>query len=98
MDKVSIFDRIVSEKVYKKCVDKGYTKYSEIATLLDTSDSFTKAVFSVYRKKLNLYHLMKLSYALGCSIDCFLPNLNDYRNIYNSDNIYECFLKSIKEN
>ena len=97
MKKICLFDRIVSEKAYKKCVDEGYKKYSDIAILLGTSDSFAKAVFSVYRKKLNIYHLMRLSYELNCTIDSFLPNLEDYKNKYTTDDEYVCFLKSIEE-
>lgn len=76
------FDKLLNEKVYKKCVDEGITKYSDIAIILDTSDSFAKAVFSSYRKKLNLYHLLRLSYELGCSINDFIPNADDYRKAY----------------
>lgn len=94
---INIFDNIVSDKVYRKCVDHGYTKYSEIAILLDTSDSFVKAIFSSHRKKLNLYHLIKLSYELGCSLNDFLPNLSDYNKFFNVNDEYECFLRSIKK-
>lgn len=97
MESNNVFDRIVSDKVYRKCIDCGYTKYSEIAVLLDTSDSFVKAVFSARRKKLNLYHLMKLSYELNCSLKELLPNLSDYNKIFNVDNEYEGFLQSINK-
>ncbi|MCM1224219.1 MAG: hypothetical protein NC548_58180 [Lachnospiraceae bacterium] len=97
MEKIRVFDEIVIDKVYRKCIDSGYTNYSDIATLLGKSDSFARAVFSVRRKKLNLYHLVRLTYELHCSIDCFLPNSNDYRGKYALDSEYESFLNSIGE-
>ena len=98
MKEVSVFDKMVSEKVFKKFVDKGYTKYSEIAVLMDVSDSFVKAVFSAKRKKLNLYHLVKIAYELKCNIAEFIPCLEEYKLIYGEDNEeYEYFLQAIKE-
>ena len=96
MDKITQFDKLVSEKAYKKCVDKGYTTYSEIALIIGTSDSFAKAVFSAQRKKLNLYHLVRLSYQLHCSVEEFLPKLDDYNGIFDSSDEEFCFLKSIE--
>lgn len=96
MKQISLFDKLVSNKVYRKCVDFGYTKYSEIAMILGTTDSFTKAVFSSYRKKLNLYHLTKLSYELHCTVNDFLPNINDYKKFsIDDDDEYVCFQISI---
>ena len=40
---------------------------------------------------------MRLSYELNCTIDSFLPNLEDYKNKYTTDDEYVCFLKSIEE-
>lgn len=98
MKTISNFDILVSKKVYKKCVDAGYTKYSEIAIIMNTSDSFTKAVFSSYRKKLNLYHLMRLKYELHCSLNDFIPNKDEYKEIFeNTTDEFDCFLKSIEE-
>ena len=98
MKKVNNFNRLVSQKVYKKCVDAGYTKYSEICVLLDTSDSFVKAVFSEYRKKLNLYHLVRLSYELECSVSDFIPTMGDYLAVYpDGQSEYEYFLMSMEE-
>lgn len=98
MTKVITFDKLVTTNVLKKCIDKGYCKYSEIAMLLDKSESFVKAVFSSNRKKLNLYHLVKLSMELDCEIGEFLPTLNDYRSIYpDVDDAKEGFIMSIKE-
>jgi len=97
MKDICLFDKIVSDKVYKKCVDCGYTKYSEIAILLGTSDSFIKAVFSSYRKKLNLYHLTKLSYELKCSVKDLLPNSYDYSSHFGDSDEYVCFLESINK-
>ena len=79
MDKINKFDKIVTKKVYKKSIDKGYDTYSKLAVLLGTSESFIKAVFSSGRKKLNLYHLLKFSYELNCDIEDFLPTLEDYQ-------------------
>ncbi len=96
MQQISLFDKIVSDKVYRICIDCGYTKYSEIAIILGTSDSFSKAVFSSYRKKLNLYHLTKLSYELHCSVNDFLPNITDYKKYFtDKDGEYDCFQQSI---
>lgn len=96
MKQISLFDKLVSDKVYRRCVDCGYTKYSEIAIILGTTDSFTKAVFSSHRKKLNLYHLTKLSYELHCTVDDFLPDINDYKNNSIDDcDEYNCFQQSI---
>ena len=96
MKQISLFDKLVSDKIYRRCVDCGYTKYSEIARILGTTDSFTKAVFSAYRKKLNLYHLTKLSYELHCTVNDFLPDMNDYKkNFVNYGDEYDCFQQSI---
>jgi len=99
MKNISLFDKIVIDNTFKKCVDCGFEKYSQIAYLLNKSESFVKAVFSAGRKKLNLYHLMKLSYALNCDIKDFLPSEKDYK----SHNISfktekEAFYISIGEN
>lgn len=81
MDKITQFDKLVSIKVYQKCVDCGITKYSDIALILNTTDSFAKAVFSSYRKKLNLYHLLRLSYALKCTLNDLIPAKADYEKV-----------------
>lgn len=92
------FDKIVTEKVYKKCVDAGYTTYAELSSLIDTGLSFTKSVFCLHTKKLNLYHLMHLAYALSCEVREFLPTLEDYLKIYpQGKDEYFYFLQSIKE-
>lgn len=92
------FDKIITEKVYKKCVDAGYTTYAEISSLIDTGLSFVKSVFCLHTKKLNLYHLMHLTYALSCQITEFLPTLEDYLKIYpQGSDEYFYFLQSIKE-
>lgn len=78
MNKITDFDKLVSIKTYKKCVDCGITKYSDIALILNTTDSFAKSVFSSHCKKLNLYHLIRLSYELNCNINDFIPSKNDY--------------------
>ncbi len=97
MNKTDAFDKMVSKKVFKKCIDKGYEKYSEVAILLGTSESFAKAIFSSNRKKLNLYHLVKLTYELDCDIKDFLPDINDYLKQYeNISTEAEGFYKSIE--
>lgn len=80
---ITSFDMVVADKVYQKCIDCGITKYTEIAQIIDTSDSFVKAIMSEKRKKFNLYHLVRLSYALHCYIDDFLPTQEDYEKINN---------------
>lgn len=98
MDKINDFDKIVSNKVFKKCIDCGYDKYSQIAIILGKSESFVKAVFSSGRKKLNLYHLVKLSYELKCDINEFLPKLEDYKHLYSEvSDVKEGYYLSVKE-
>lgn len=79
MDKINILDKIITQKVYKKCIDKGFDTYSKLSVLLGTSESFVKAVFSSGRKKLNLYHILKFSYELNCDIKDLIPNEDDYK-------------------
>ena len=96
MNKTNIYDAIVREKVLKKCIDSGYETYSKISLLLNTSDSFARAVFSAKRRKLNLYHLTRLSYELKCNLYDLLPNEDDYKHLYGSNiTEYEGYLKSI---
>lgn len=97
MDAVKEYDLLVADKVYRKCIDRGFEKYSEIAAILGKSESFVKAIFASHRKKLNLYHLVRLSYELKCSINDFLPNYNDYPNGKNKEDEYYYFLQSIEE-
>ena len=95
MNKTNIFDNIVREKVLKKCIDNGYETYSKISLLLNTSDSFVRAVFSAKRRKLNLYHITRLSYELNCNISELLPNKEDYKQVFGSNiTEYEGYLKS----
>ncbi len=98
MSNISWFDQKCAEKTYKKCCEKGLSKYSEIAVELGLSESFVKAIFSEHRKKLNLYHLIKLSYALNCTLYDFIPNQKDYAFKYGEDiDEEEGFYKSIEE-
>lgn len=98
MNEIKLYDKIVSDKVYRKCVDRGYTTYTEIAKILDVSDSFVKLIFSAHLKKLNLYHLAKLSYELDCSVNDFLPNPKDYAVYFKNSDEYECFISAIEKN
>ena len=85
MSDITLFDKLVAEKVYRKCIDNGKKTYKEISLGLNTSESFAKNVFSSKKSKLNLYHLIRLSYYLDCDINDFLPNHSDYEKALGSD-------------
>lgn len=91
------FDNLIAEKVYQKCEKKGITRYTEIALIINTTDSFVRSVYS-QRRKFNFYHLVKLAYHLNCTIDDFLPTMEDYeKNSITGSTAQECCLLLINE-